>query len=117
MARVLPVHPTQLYEALFLLILFLVLVKLISFSIRTAVYLCSYGSFRFVLEFLRGDDRGILIKGADLHPAQFISVLCIVIGFIMLVMIKTRRKTRFSPREVSHLGYFSSISSNSKSHS
>jgi len=88
------VHPTQLYEALFLLILFLVLVKLISFSIRTAVYLCSYGSFRFVLEFLRGDDRGTLIKGADLHPAQFISVLCIVIGFIMLVMIKTRRKNQ-----------------------
>jgi phosphatidylglycerol:prolipoprotein diacylglycerol transferase len=79
------VHPTQLYEAVFLLVLFWALVKVIPFTTRTAVYFFSYGSFRFILEFLRGDNRGILIKGIDLYPSQFISVFFVTIGVLMLI--------------------------------
>ncbi len=75
------VLPTQLYESAFLLLLFAALLYLIrkGRGFPTAVYLIGYGSFRFVLEFLRGDERGAFVI-PWLSPSQFWSVLLILLG-------------------------------------
>ena len=59
-----PVHPTQLYEAAFLFVLFAVSVYLIlkkDFKHNLSLYLIAYGVFRFLIEYVRGDDRGELV--------------------------------------------------------
>ena len=88
--------PAQLFECIFLLILFVVLTFLL---FRTkipcfGVYLTAYAVFRFCIEFLRDDDRGHLV-GA-LSPSQFWSILLFVAGLIFLltplVIQRIRRK-------------------------
>lgn len=70
-----PLIPTQLYEAIFDFVLFVVLVYLGRDQERAShllnVYLFSYASFRFLIEFFRGD----LIRGVwFLSTSQWISV-------------------------------------------
>ena len=85
----LPVLPTQLFEAVFELALFLVMIlfykKLRSHNIE--LYCIAYGIFRFALEFLRGDERGG--TGFFLTPAQ---LLCIImwIASVLLILFKKR---------------------------
>lgn len=74
-----PLVPTQLYEALFDLILFVVLVVLSNkrecASRLIDVYLAAYAVFRFILEFYRGDAlRGIWL----LSTSQWISVAIVI---------------------------------------
>lgn len=76
------VYPTQLFEAIFLFILFIVLVLLKKNQFK--VYLLSYGTFRFLIEFLRGDDRGGLF--GTLSPSQVISILLIVAGIVLFII-------------------------------
>lgn len=83
-----PVHPTQLYESFFNLLLFGVLLFLfLRFRkhrpfLFFSLYLMIYGVFRFFLEFLRGDDyRGIFI----LSTSQWISVALVLIGALLLI--------------------------------
>lgn len=85
-----PVHPTQLYEAAFLLALFIILFK---FCKRNAfpLYLMFYGVGRFAIECLRGDDRGS-VGVIELSPAQLISLLLIIIGGIILVVRAIKQK-------------------------
>lgn len=77
-------YPTQLFEAVFLLILFVVLfilyIKKYRYVLET--YLISYGIFRFINEFFRGDDR----EGIKnfISPSQFISILIIITGIILI---------------------------------
>lgn len=75
------IHPTQLYEAAYLLVLFIVLAV---FTKRTSfpLYLILYGVGRFIIEFFRADDRGSLF-GFELSPAQIISIILIVIGILL----------------------------------
>ena len=73
------VHPTQLYEALFLFILFFILIKTISFKKRIAIYLISYSIFRFIVENFRGDDRGVFIKTLNLSPSQVVSIFLLLL--------------------------------------
>jgi phosphatidylglycerol:prolipoprotein diacylglycerol transferase len=83
-----PVHPTQLYEASFLLIMFIVCsVLLLKFKFRhnMSVYLVGYGIFRFLLEFVRDDDRGQLVAG--ISPSQFWSLLMIVAGVALIFLV------------------------------
>lgn len=87
-----PVLPTQLYEAGFL---FLAAYALHTYKIfkgrEFASYLTAYGTFRFLLEFLRGDDRGTLVGIFTLHgnvypsPSQYLALAMVVIGVWMLV--------------------------------
>ncbi len=80
------VHPTQLYEAAFLFILFGVLSWLLlkrKGSYNFSIYLIGYGIFRYLLEFLRDDSRGKLI--GVLSPSQFWSVVMVVIGIALVV--------------------------------
>lgn len=81
------VHPTQLYEAAFLFVLFAVLsffvlkkMKICRYNLE--IYLVAYGVARFVIEFFRGDDRGSV--GLSLSPSQMTSILLIVAGALLL---------------------------------
>lgn len=76
-----PVHPTQLYEAVFLFVLFAVMSVLLlkwKFKHNMSVYLVAYGIFRFCNEFFRGDARGELVAG--ISPSQFWALCMIVLG-------------------------------------
>ena len=84
-----PVYPTQLYEAIFLFIIFGVMLFLLlkfDFKYNMSVYVISYGIFRFCNEFLRGDHRGELVAG--ISPSQFWSILMVVIGVALIFFIK-----------------------------
>ena len=84
-----PVYPTQLYEAVFLLILFFICFYLLlkkDFIHNLSLYLISYGIFRYFLEYLRGDNRGELI--GLITPSQFWSLLMILLGIILIFVIK-----------------------------
>lgn len=73
-------HPTQLYEAFFLFALFGVMLKAVSFKQRAIVYFISYGMFRFLIEYLRADDRGTILNQVLLSPSQLISIGVVALG-------------------------------------
>ena len=81
------VHPTQLYEAAFLFISFLVFFFIIK-KHHTELYLISYGIFRILIELLRGDDRGASPFGF-LTPSQFMSLVMIT-GGILIFFLRQR---------------------------
>lgn len=75
------VLPTQLYEAIFLAALFVVLVRCTLRRGRYVlpIYLCAYGVWRFALEYIRGDERGSSLV-AWLTPSQFTAICLILCG-------------------------------------
>ena len=81
------VHPTQLYEAAFLFAMFAVCLVLYlkDVHVNMAVYLGSYGLWRFLIEFLRDDHRGSFL-GA-ISPSQFWSIL-MFLGAIALIVLR-----------------------------
>lgn len=94
-----PVYPTQLFEAIFLFIFFVVLHKVKLFRGKEfSIYLIGYGLWRFLIEFIRGDDRGeflTFIHGATQDyptPAQWFSLLMIVLGIILLIRQAKKEK-------------------------
>ncbi|MBN2876736.1 MAG: prolipoprotein diacylglyceryl transferase [Bacilli bacterium] len=81
------VYPTQLFESAFLFILFILLNKVKSFkNIELQIYLIGYGVWRFLVEFIRGDDRGSLFGFIHTEynvfptPSQYLSLLMILLG-------------------------------------
>lgn len=75
-------HPTQLYEALLTLVIFLVLLRVADrkkFHGEVLVaYLALYAVGRFIVEFYRGDySRGTVLGGA-LSTSQFIAILMLL---------------------------------------
>ena len=86
-------HPTQLYESLGNLIIFVILHKLLQQEHRDGyvfvIYMVLYSILRFGVEFFRGDDRGIFILG--LSPAQNISIIIFMIA-MTLIFNKYRNK-------------------------
>lgn len=84
----LPVYPTQLFEAIFELCLFLFMMitykKLKRHFAET--YCFGYGVFRFGIEFLRDDNRGS--TGFFLSPSQLMSILLIVLGVLLILYHK-----------------------------
>lgn len=85
-----PVLPTQLFEALFEIVLFFILIvfrkKLKKDSL--VIYLVFYSVFRFVLEFWRGDNRGA--TGLFISPSQLMSIILLVAG--ILIFLFQRKK-------------------------
>lgn len=84
-----PVHPTQLYEAAFLFVMFGVCsVLLLRYHYRhnMSLYMVSYGIFRFLIEFLRGDDRGKFL--GVLSPSQFWSILTVIGGVVLYFVMR-----------------------------
>lgn len=83
------VHPTQLYEALFLFLLFGICFYLLmkkDFKHNFTVYLIGYGIFRFCIEYLRDDDRGQFIGG--ISPSQFWSILMVLAGVGVYFLVR-----------------------------
>lgn len=92
------VIPTQLFEMIFLVIIGVIMAVLYfkwKFKYNFALYLFSYGVWRFLIEFLRADDRGTLI-GDFLTPSQFWSVLMMILGigyiFLQIYVFDKRMK-------------------------
>ena len=72
------IHPTQLYEAFALLLIF-VIILLLGKKNGFPLYFILYGIARFTIECFRADSRGSLF-GLPLSPAQLISVVLILLG-------------------------------------
>ena len=91
-----PLSPVQLYEAAGNLVIFLLLDAALRRSFAgklpagavTALYAALYSALRFFVEFLRGDDRGVLRLG--LSPAQLISVAVFAAAAAVFVVIKAK---------------------------
>lgn len=86
------VYPTNLYEALFLIILSMILLFLAikkQTILTVPIYLISYGVFRFFIEFLRGDDRGSIY--ISLSPSQFWSIILVAFGIGLIIYFKTAK--------------------------
>ena len=84
-----PVHPTQLYEAAFLFVMFAICLYLVikkDFKHNLSVYLMAYGIFRFFLEYLRDDHRGALV--GSISPSQFWSLLMVVAGVAVFFVVR-----------------------------
>lgn len=92
------VLPTQLFESAFCLLLFFTILivsrkfKNLKSGILTLIYLLSYGTFRFILEFFRGDEarRSFLF----FSTSQWISLLLILfaLGVIAFNFYKSKHK-------------------------
>lgn len=83
------VVPVQLFEAIFLFLLFAVCFILLmkkDFKHNMSVYLIAYGIFRFCIEFLRADERGELFAG--ISPSQFWSILMVIAGVGVYFLVR-----------------------------
>ncbi|MEA4939912.1 MAG: prolipoprotein diacylglyceryl transferase [Christensenella sp.] len=83
-----PLLPTQLMEAAFLVLLTILLVVLLKkrkpFGTVSGWYMVLYGAWRFAIEFFRSDERGFV--GA-LSTSQFISIFVFAGGVVLLVLV------------------------------
>lgn len=87
-----PVHPAFLYEFVFNLIIFLILLKLrknkkVKGSVF-ATYLMSYSLIRFLLEFIRTDEFGT----GNIRYNQVVAAAVFVLSFIWLIYLIIRSK-------------------------
>lgn len=93
-----PRIPTQLIEALMLLLLtvslILIIFRLGRLEYATVIYLYTYGFFRFLIEFIRDDSRGAFLLG--LSPSQVISLIMIVGGLVLNILIIKKKVPRIS---------------------
>lgn len=84
------VVPIQLFEAIFLFALCAIVVVLLVKKIpgAMALYMVTYGSWRFIVEFFRDDDRGsTFVK--FLTPSQLVSVILFLgAGFVYFLTVK-----------------------------
>ena len=88
-----PLHPTQLYEAgaeaLILIFLLWWERRGRGFPGRTFwSYMLLYGVSRFVIEFYRGDSRGMVFDA--MSTSQFVSVLLVPLSIVMLILLGRR---------------------------
>lgn len=84
--------PTQLFEAIFLLVLFafLFINAYRGGRYNLPIYMAGYGAWRFIIEYVRDDYRGSI--GTDLvTPSQFIAILMILgaVGVFFLEKVYT----------------------------
>lgn len=90
-----PVYPTQLFEAAFLFLLFGLCVFLFlkySFRYNFPLFLFAYGLFRYLIEFIRGDERGAFI--ARMSPSQFWSIIMMVVALPLAIAMYYMYKKR-----------------------
>jgi phosphatidylglycerol:prolipoprotein diacylglycerol transferase len=87
-----PLHPTQLYDAgaemIILLVLLITERRGGKFPGRTFwLYMLLYAISRFIIEFYRGDERGII---GGLSTSQFVSVVLVPVSIYMLWKLRAR---------------------------
>ena len=83
------VVPIQLFEAIFLAILFGFFVYRICHkeSYNLPIYMIAYGAWRFIIEYARDDYRGSTFI-SFLTPSQLTAIIMIVAGIILLFVMK-----------------------------
>ena len=98
-------YPVQLFEAFVLfaltgLMIWLLLKK--DFKYSFCIYLPVYGVWRFLIEYVRGDDRGEFVSG--LTPSQFWSIIMVIgtvpLYFLLKYLLKTRNKKEVAEENV-----------------
>ncbi len=86
-----PLYPTQLLEAAGNLLIFLLLAAALRRRPRPgsvlALYAALYSAQRFLVEFLRGDDRGGFLLGAS--PAQLISLAVFAAATLLFLRFRS----------------------------
>ena len=96
------IYPTQLYESLFLFLMFgicaFITIKK-QYKHTFSIYLICYGIFRFCIEYLRDDHRGSFIPG--LTPSQFWSIIMVLIGITLFFVLPYVEKKFFAKKEQS----------------
>jgi phosphatidylglycerol:prolipoprotein diacylglycerol transferase len=92
-----PIHPTQLYEAFGLVLIFMALLYVRrrwhpfnGFILPT--YMVLYGILRFINEFFRGDGNPVVVFG--LTEQQVFSVLTAVVGLVIFAFYMRRRPVK-----------------------
>ena len=92
------VIPTMLIEAVFELVLFVVMMatrrKTKKYNIE--IYAFAYGVFRFIMEFFRGDSRGG--TGLGLSPSQLMSII-LWIGATFLILYRNGKIFKNLPKK------------------
>ena len=96
-----PVHPTQLYEAIGLGVLGWVLLRWRRSGVPDAIvlgrYLVAAGMLRFVIEFIRVNERVVF----GLSIAHLISLAAIAVGIGVMTLSKPIRRAAYSDRDLS----------------
>ncbi len=79
--------PTQLFEAIFLFILFTYLILRVKDkqTYCLQIYMCVYGVWRFVIEYMRSDYRGTTII-ESVTPSQLVAILMILGGAALIYL-------------------------------
>jgi len=90
-----PVHPTQLYSAAFLIFLSSILIFIGTRSTFRGQVITSYGilygTFRFFVEFLRGDPRGtVSLADITLSTSQAVSLVLVPLSLGIYLYLKRR---------------------------
>ena len=93
------VFPTQLFEAGFLFILFFILNQVKFFKNKEVeTYLIGYGIWRILIEFIRGDDRGVLLPLFSTEynvfptPSQLMSFFMVLLGVYLIYRHQSNAK-------------------------
>jgi phosphatidylglycerol:prolipoprotein diacylglycerol transferase len=89
------VHPVQIYEAIFNIVLAAVLMLLLRKAklkpgMIASIYLIAYGVARFLFEFLRGDHKDFVFS--RLTPSQSICLIVASVGIALLFYCSKRTK-------------------------
>lgn len=88
-----PLHPTQIYESVATLAIFLYLLRRLSRKHFTGQviteYLILYSLARFGIEFFRDDDRGFVLYQL-LSTSQFIGILTAAAALIVFIILRRR---------------------------
>jgi phosphatidylglycerol:prolipoprotein diacylglycerol transferase len=93
-----PLHPTQLYEAglAFMLFFFLWVTRRRALKFDGQVFLVFvvlYSAGRFLIEFFRNDNQGLLI-GRTLTLSQLVALPLVLTALILLVILRRRASAR-----------------------
>ena len=90
------VFPTWFVEAVFCLMLFIyfqLIHKNNTAGVRTAIYCISYSIYRFIIEFMRGDEiRGFV---GSLSSSQLTSIFILFVGFLILYISLKNKKNNY----------------------
>ena len=79
--------PTQLFEAVFLALLFFYIVLRVKDkqTYCLQIYMCVYGVWRFIIEYMRNDYRGTTVI-ESVTPSQFIAILMVLGGAALMYL-------------------------------
>jgi len=90
------VHPTQLYEASFIILLLILLIRLLKYKNNGTVfiiYIFAYAIWRFMLEYLRGDQRGYVFSNLFSHSQLIALMLIILLSTFLFIRFRNLKFT------------------------